>query len=165
MWVLLKKSALIFLCLGLSVGPVFAAIQTTSMLVSVDVMPACIVTATPLVFGFYSPGSRTPTQSISRFRVLCTLNTPYNITLDQGTGASATTRLRTMSGPETEVIHYTLSQNPTHTINWGNTIGVDTLVNRGTGVPQYLIVYGEIPAGQNVSSGAYRDVVNVNIIF
>ena len=162
---LLKKGFIFFFCLGFSISPAFAAIQTTSMLISVNVMPDCIITATPLVFGLYNPNAVTSTKSISRLKVLCTLNTPYNIAIDQGAGDSATTRLRMMSGPGAKAIQYTLSQNPTHTINWGNTVGVDTVGGNGRGVPQYIIVYGEIPAKQNVTPGAYRDVVNVSIIF
>lgn len=164
---LLRKGLVFFVCFGFlfSVGPTFAAIQTTSMPVSVNVMPGCIITATPLVFGLYNPNSAISTKSIARLNLLCTLNTPYDIALDQGAGDSATTRLRTMSGPGFASIRYTLSQNPTHTINWGNTVGVDTALRTGTGIKQYLTVYGEIPAKQNVEIGAYRDVVNVSIIF
>jgi spore coat protein U-like protein len=162
---LLNKSCFFFLCLGLCINPAFATLQTTSMLISVDVMPSCIITSTPLVFGFYNPYAVISTTSIAKFKVLCTLNTPYNITLNQGMASSATTRFRSMLGPDAATIKYTLSQNPTHTINWGNTIGVDTVVGKGAGIPQYVIVYGEIPAKQNVSIGSYKDVVNVSIIF
>jgi spore coat protein U-like protein len=162
---LVKKGLVLFFCLSL-MSPAFAAeIQTTRMLVSVNVLSGCIITATPLVFGLYNPNSATSTKSTARLRLLCTLNTPYNVALDQGAGEVATTRLRTLSGPDTQVIRYTLSQNATHTVNWGNILGVDTLLGTGTGVQQYLTVYGEIPAKQNVSMGAYRDVVNVSVIF
>jgi spore coat protein U-like protein len=164
MFSLLRKSVC-FLCLGLCLNPAFAAVEMASMLVSVNVMPGCIITATPLVFGSYSPYAATSAKSISRLKVLCTLNTPYNIALDQGNGKLASTRLRTMSEPGGKVIRYILSRNPTYTINWGNTIGVDTVVGQGSGTQQYLIVYGKIPAKQNVGMGIYRDVVNVSIIF
>ena len=164
---LLRKGLVFFICLWFLefISPTFAAIQTISMPVSVNVLPGCIIAATPLVFGLYNPNSVLSTKSIARLNLLCTLNTPYNIALDQGGGDSATTRLRTMSGPRFEAIRYTLSQNPTHTINWGNIVGVDTVLGNGTGIKQYLTVYGEIPAKQNVEMGAYRDVVNVSIIF
>ncbi len=134
-------------------------------MIAVDVMPGCVITASPLIFGLYNPNKAISTKSTARLKLLCTLNTPYNIALDQGAGGVATTRLRTLSGPGTETIRYTLSQNPTHTINWGNTVGVDTVVGNGTGILQYVTVYGEIPPQQNVSMGSYRDVVNVSIIF
>ncbi len=161
---LLGKSVFLF-CLGFCTNPAFAAILTTSVPVSVEVISGCTITATPLVFGVYSPYAVISTKSISRLRILCTLNTPYNITLDQGNGISADTNLRTMSGPGTATICYTLSQNPTCTINWGNTIGVDTVFGKGSGIPKYLTIYGEIPAQQNVSTGSYSDVVNINIVF
>ncbi|MDQ8039798.1 MAG: spore coat U domain-containing protein [Rickettsiella sp.] len=167
MFSLLYKSSILFVCLVFLgfINLAFAAILSTNMLVSVRVMPSCSITTTPLVFGLYTPYASISTKSNAWLRILCTLNTPYNIALDQGMGNSATTRLRVMSGPGRETIQYTLSQNPTHTINWGNTVGIDTALENGTGIPQYLIVYGEIPAKQNVSIGAYKDVVNVSIIF
>jgi len=165
MFALLRKCIFFFCLWCCCISPAFSAVYTTSMLVSVNVMPGCILTATPLVFGFYSPYAATSTKSISRLKVLCTLNTPYNIALDQGSGQLASTQLRTMTGPGAKTIRYLLSQNPSDTINWGNTIGVDTVVGRGSGTPQYLVVYGRIPPKQNVSIGAYKDVVNVNIIF
>lgn len=135
------------------------------MLVGVNVVGDCIISATPLIFGLYNPDSCIPTNSTARLRVLCTLNTPYYVTLDQGAGYSATTRLRSMSGPEHSAIKYILTQNQTHTINWGNVIGVDAKFGVGTGTRQILPVYGQIPPRQNVGIGSYRDVVNVGIIF
>ena len=165
MFSLLKKGFIFFFCFVASIHPVFAALQTTSMMVLVDVMPGCIIAASPLVFGVYNPNKAVSTKSTARLKLLCTLNTPYNIALDQGAGRVATTRLRTLSGPGAATIRYTLSQNPTHTINWGNTLGVDTAVGSGSGILQYVPVYGEIPPQQNVGIGSYRDIVNVSIIF
>ncbi len=135
------------------------------MLVGVDVVGGCTIRATPLIFGLYNPDSSIPTNSTARLKVLCTLHTPYYVTLDQGSGYSATTRLRSMSGPDHSVIKYLLTQNPTHTINWGNVIGVDAMFGVGTGTKQIIPVYGQIPPKQNVGIGSYRDVVNVGIIF
>ena len=151
----------------INVNPAFSAIggDGTSMLVSVSVVSGCTIRATPLVFGLYNPDASLPTNSTARLKVLCTLNTPYYVALDQGAGNAATTRLRRMSGPENSSIRYTLSQNPTHTINWGNIIGVDTKLRIGNGLQQILVVYGQIPPKQNVGIGSYRDIVNVNIIF
>jgi spore coat protein U-like protein len=70
-----------------------------------------------------------------------------------------------MSGPEHSSIKYLLTQNPTHTVNWGNVIGVDAQFGVGDGLQQQLIVYGQIPPKQNVDIGSYRDVVNVGISF
>lgn len=165
MFSLLTKAFVFFFAWIVIISPVFAALQTTSMLVSVDVMPGCVIAASPLVFGLYNPNNAISTTSTARLKLLCTLNTPYTIALDQGAGRMATTRLRTLSGPGTEAIRYILSQNPTHTLNWGNTVGVDTALGKGSGILQYVTVYGEIAPKQNVGIGSYRDVVNVSIIF
>lgn len=159
------------LCVGsllvISTSPGFSAIggDDTSMLVSVNVVGGCIIRATPLVFGLYNPNSSIPTNSTARLKVLCTLNTPYYVTLDQGANYGATTRLRRMSGPEHSSIKYLLTQNPTHTVNWGNVVGVDAHFGVGNGLKQNLVVYGQIPAKQNVGIGSYRDIVNIGIIF
>ncbi len=149
----------------LSINPAFAVIDTTSMLVAVDVVGDCTISATPLIFGLYNPNSCQPTDSTTRLKVLCTLNTPYYVTLDQGANYQGTTRLRRMSGPDHSSIKYLLTQNLTHTINWGNVIGVDAKFNVGDGLRQTLVVYGQIPPKQNVGIGSYRDVVNVGIVF
>lgn len=155
-----------FLFLLFSISPVFAlTTNTTSMMVGVDVVGNCTINTTPLIFGLYNPNSCQPTDSTARLKMLCTLNTPYYVTLDQGSNYQGTTRLRRMSGPDHSFIKYILTQNPTHTINWGNIIGVDALFGVGNGLNQTLVVYGQIPPKQNVEIGSYRDVVNVNIIF
>lgn len=160
-----KYSYLIGLCFLFSINPAFAVIDTTSMMVAVDVVGDCTISATPLIFGLYNPNSCQPSDSTARLKVLCTLNTPYYVTLDQGSNYQGTTRLRRMSGPEHSSIKYLLTQNPTHTINWGNVIGVDAKFGVGNGLNQTLVVYGEIPPKQNVVIGSYRDIVNVNITF
>lgn len=161
----IKFFFLILICFVFSINPAFAVIDTTSMMVAVDVVGDCTISATPLIFGLYNPDSCMPTDSTARLKVLCTLNTPYYVTLDQGSGNSASTRLRRMSGPDHSSIKYILTQNPTHTINWGNVAGIDAKFGVGNGLNQTLVVYGQIPAKQNVVIGSYRDIVNVNIIF
>lgn len=161
-----KLYSFFFLFLLLSISPAFALMtNTTSMMVGVDVVGSCTIGATPLIFGLYNPDACTALESTARLTVLCTLNTPYYVTLDQGANYGGTTRLRRMSGPDYSSIKYILSQNPTHTINWGEVIGVDAELGRGNGLQQNLIVYGQIPPKQNVEIGSYRDVVNVSIIF
>lgn len=154
------------LFLLLCTSPAWALMtNTTTMMVGVDVVGNCTISATPLIFGLYNPNSCQPTDSTTRLKVLCTLNTPYYVTLDQGSNYQGTTRLRRMSGPEHSSIKYILSQNLTHTINWGNVIGIDAMFGVGNGLNQTLVVYGQIPPKQNVEIGSYRDVVNLNIIF
>lgn len=50
------------------------------------------------------------------------------------------------------------------TINWGNTAG--TMVGgTGNGSAQTLTVYGEVPAGQAVTPGAYVDTITATITY
>lgn len=160
------KLMALFFFLMLGIRPAVAAVvDTTSMLVGVDVVGDCTISAAPLLFGVYNPNACQSTESTARLKVLCTLNTPYHVALDQGAGYAATTRLRRLSGADATSIRYTLSQNPSHTLNWGNILGVDTKFRLGNGLQQILVVYGQIPPQQKVGVGSYRDVVNVSIIF
>lgn len=96
--------------------------------------------------------------------VTCTNSAPYNVGLDKGlTGGSVTTRLMTDGAAHT--IAYTLFRDPTRTLNWGQTIGTDTVAGTGTGAAQTIIVYGQVPS-QNISViGAYADTVNVTLTY
>ena len=51
-----------------------------------------------------------------------------------------------MTGPAPFVLNYSLSSDPAHTINWGNTVGTDTVSGTGTGGLQIITVYGFVPA-------------------
>ena len=68
----------------------------------------------------------------------------------------------------TETLDYNLYQDSTRTVIWGDgTGGSQTFVQPDPrlGVNIDVTVYGRIPAGQDVSSGAYSSTVTATIFF
>jgi spore coat protein U-like protein len=70
-----------------------------------------------------------------------------------------------MTGPSASLLHYHLYSDSGHTVNWGNTVGTDTVSMTGSGVAQTLTVYGQVPAGQFVTPGSYSDTITVTLTY
>ncbi len=119
----------------------------------------CNVTATALAFGTYTGALLTGTGTVS---ITCTQTTPYNVGLGAGiaNGATVTTRQMT-SGSYT--IGYILTSDEAHGVDWGVTVGTNTVA--GTGTVQPLAVYGQIAAGQYVTPGAYANTVTATVSY
>jgi spore coat protein U-like protein len=140
-----------------------AATTTTTMAVSATVISACIVAATPMAFGNYDPTSATATTSTSVISVTCTSAAPYNVGLDKGANGSSVTARLLKVGANT--LPYSLYSDASRTVNWGNTVGTDTVTGTGSGILQNVTVYGRIPAGATVPAGAYTDTVTVTVTY
>ncbi len=137
---------------------------TSSILVTATVPQACIVVAQPMVFGNYDPTSATPTNGSTTLVVTCTLGTPYTIGLSTGSGTGATVASRKMTfGSNT--LNYSLYSDSGHSTVWGPTIGTNTVAATSTGLPTTYNVYGQIPAQQAASTGAYTDSVTVTVTY
>jgi spore coat protein U-like protein len=139
-----------------------AATATTTFSVTATVAATCTVTATNLAFGSYTG---VPVNATSTVSVTCTNTTPYNVGLDAGTSPGATVTTRKMTGPGGATLGYALYQDSAHSINWGNTVGTNTESGTGNGSPQALTVYGQVPAGQFVSPGAYTDTITATVTY
>jgi spore coat protein U-like protein len=111
-------------------------------------------------FGNYSGTQVTP--GATPVSVSCPLLFSYNIGLNAGTGAGATTTTRKMTGPSGATLNYQLFQNASHTTNWGNTVGTDTVSGTGSGLAQTLNIYPLLPTGQNNVPGTYIDTITVS---
>lgn len=139
-----------------------ASVTTTTFQVAATVASNCIVSAGNLAFGTYDPLAASPVASTSQISVRCTLGTGYSIGLDAGGGSGATVAARLMAqGAAT--LTYGLYQDSGHTTVWGNTPGTDTVSGTGTGLSVNHPVYGQLPPGQNVSTGGYTDTITVSI--
>jgi spore coat protein U-like protein len=150
--------------LALGCAPVLAATQTTTFTVTATVSAACTISATDLAFGTYSPTAALPTDASSTVTTTCTLDGPYSIGLNAGTGAGATVAARNMTSG-TNTLTYSLYQDAAHQVVWGNTIGTDTVALVGTGLAQNTTVFGRIPALQNVAVGSYTDTITATVTF
>lgn len=154
------------ICAGLAVAPRVAdpATVTTTFNVSTDVVTACNVSATPLAFGSYTASAASNSTSI--ITVACSNTVPYNVGLDAGTSTGATVTTRAMTGPAGSLpLDYSLFQDSARTVNWGNTVGTDTVAGTGNGSGQTLTVYGQVPAGQGNRPGTYNDTITVTLTY
>jgi len=137
-------------------------VTTVSFPVTANVPPDCTFSAGNLVFGTYSGAQLDAQSSIT---LTCTSGTAWNIGLDAGTFAGATVTTRKMTGPGTSSMSYSLFRNSGRTLNWGNTVGTDTLSGTGSGSAQSVSVYGRVPASQNLPAGSYQDTIIATITF
>jgi spore coat protein U-like protein len=136
--------------------------STTTFTVTANVPTSCAITATDMAFGAYSGVALSSTATLT---VTCTNSTPYNVGLSAGDGNAATVTSRLMSGPDANGLKYALLQDAAHTVNWGNTVGTDTLAGTGSGSAQALTVYGVVAAGQNIEPGSYTDTIIATLTY
>ena len=145
-------------------GPALASTSTTTMAVTSLTVNACIVAATPMVFGTLNLISASPNDSTSTVTVTCTPGTGYNVGLDNGINFLTTRRMKAPTA--SAYVPYTLSSDTLHATPWGNAIGTDTVVGTASVVPTTLTVYGRVPGGTTpVAADAYSDLVTVTITY
>jgi spore coat protein U-like protein len=115
-----------------------------------------------MAFGTYTGSAAASTSTIS---VTCTNSTPYNLGLNAGAASGATVTTRKMSGPNAGLLAYSLTSDSAHSVNWGSTVGTDTVTGTGSGSAQALTVYGQVAAGQYVNPGAYTDTITATVTY
>lgn len=143
--------------------PVFAATTTANLPINATVAAACIFgNITSVNFGNYTGVLNNATGGIE---VNCTNGTTYNISLGPGTFAGATVTTRRMTGTPSGNLAYALFRDAARTLNWGQTIGTDTVAGTGTGGIQPYTVYGQIAAGLTPVAGSYNDTVLITITY
>lgn len=149
-------------------GQTFAATETDDFEVRVVVDPICQITANDLDFGVYDTLDAVPLVSaVSTIDVNCALATVHNVGIDAGANGTGVADRKMIRDGGTETLDYTLgcflSVPPAGAVitncatNWGDTVGTDTFLGVGLGVPIPIVMTGTIPAGQNVPLGTYRD--------
>jgi spore coat protein U-like protein len=140
----------------------FASTATTTFQVTATIQATCIVSATTMAFGTYSGVQVQTTSTIS---VTCTNTTPYNVGLNAGTATGATVTTRKMTGPSSALLGYALYSDSARSVNWGQTVGTDTVTGTGNGSAQTLTVYGNLPASQYQAPGSYSDTITVTVTY
>jgi spore coat protein U-like protein len=146
---------------GVPLASTQAAESTATFFVTADVVSTCNITANNLNFGPYSGAEIDMTTTLT---ATCSNGVPYDVGLNAGlTGTSVTARK--MTGPGTDLLAYSLSQDSAHSINWGDTVPTDTVHGVGAGVAQTLTVYGKLPGSQFVGPGDYSDEITVTLTF
>lgn len=135
---------------------------STSFQVTAIVTATCSITTNPLAFGNYSGLVLNSTTTIL---IACSKSIAYNVGLNAGTSAGATMTTRSMTGPGSALLKYSLFRNAGFTANWGNTVGTDTVGGSGSGAAQSLTVYGQVSAGQLVRQGSYTDTITATVTY
>ena len=151
-----------YLALVLAPMSADAATATTTFAVTATVQATCLVSATPLAFGTYTGVLVNSTSTVS---VTCTNTTPYNVGLSAGLATGATVLTRKMTGPASAVLAYAMYSDSGHSVNWGQTIGTDTVTGTGNGSAQAITVYGQTTAAQYVAPGAYTDTITATVTY
>jgi spore coat protein U-like protein len=141
-----------------------ASTANGSFNVQVTIAATCVVTsATNLDFGTQGVLASNIDQT-SAINVTCTNTTPYNIGLDKGlNGGSVTTRQMKSAGPA--LINYSLFSDAGRTVNWGNTVGTDTVAATGIGAAQPFTVYGRIPPQTSPLAAVYTDTITITVTY
>jgi len=144
-----------------------AASVTTTFQVTANVDVSCTVSATVLDFQSFTRTASTPLTAQSNIQVDCTNGATWELGLDKGLhGADVQNRAMANDTAQSVLLNYGLFADPAHTINWGETIGTDTVSGTGTGVVQDIGVYGRIPAPQSsVTPGGYSDTITATLTF
>jgi spore coat protein U-like protein len=154
--------SLLALLLCLSPAPGLPATATATLAITVSVLATCQISATALTFPAYSGAMSDASSTIS---LTCTKSTAYNVGLSAGTAAGASVTNRRMTGTGGVQLPYTLYSDSGRTVNWGNTVGSDTMTGTGNGSAQALTVYGRLVAGQFVTPGNYSDTIIATVTY
>ncbi|MES2997974.1 MAG: spore coat U domain-containing protein [Pseudomonadota bacterium] len=118
-----------------------------------------------IIFPNYSPLASNPDYATGSITVSCVDNLPYDVGISKGQSADATETQRMLVRIGGGQLHYALFQEGNHVHNYGTIIGQNTLHQLGTGLPQVITVYGEIPINQQVEVGPYSDTVTIIVTF
>ena len=142
-----------------------AATATGQFNVTITIAAECLVnSATDLDFGS-SGVIAANIDAQSTITVQCTASTPYTIGINAGTGGGATVTNRLMTGPGAATVSYSVFRDAARTLNWGTTIGTDTLAGTGNGSLQPITVYGRVPPQATPAAGTYSDTLTVTVTY
>jgi len=151
-------------------SPVQAQVtDTTTFNVLIEIIESCSIsdiTATDVDYGTHARNAATDVEAEGTLHVNCTLDTAYNIGLNEGLYASSipasATNRQMASG--TDRVPYGLYRDAAHTLFWGDEIGTNTLAGTGTGVSEDIPVYGLAPS-TDYPPGSYSDTVTATITY
>jgi len=148
-----------------------AATATTTFAVSATVLKNCSVTATPVAFGNYTPGTGNVAAN-NTVAVKCTKNTAFTVALDKGTttGGAIAQRLMT-DGAAGDTLQYNLYTTAAFTTVWGDGTG-SSVTQAGTGAGMGTAVnftaFGQLPdnaTNQAAPPNGYTDTITVTVTY
>jgi spore coat protein U-like protein len=137
-------------------------------LISGHVHAACNIAVTPISFGAYNVFAAAPLRSTGTFSVTCNEAPPPTVTITVGaSAASGVVNPRQMRSANGDALSYNLFTDSALSLVWGDgASGGNVLQQKVTKNKVWnAIVYGSLPALQNVSAGSYSDNLVVTIIW
>jgi spore coat protein U-like protein len=143
-----------------------AGTRTTTFPVTATVASNCLInSASAMAFGNYD-GSGV-VDATSSIVVRCSKNAGYTVALDGGTTNGFAPRKLSFGG---ERLEYNLFSDAGHTSVWGDTVGVNTVADTGSGLNSVKThtVYGRLfdnANNQAAAVGAYSDTITVTVAY
>lgn len=132
--------------------------------VSVNLLKACTISATPLSFGSHPSNFSSAVQSTSAINTACSKGTFYQIGLDNGKNPSGNTRR--MKAADGSYINYELYNNPARTQRWGTILHTSEVVQgTSTGLNQQATVYGQVQPQAGLKAATYQDTITVTVSY
>jgi spore coat protein U-like protein len=149
-------------------GNAGASTATGTLTVNATVIKVCLISNGTLNFGNYNPTAATALTATTTVTLTCTPGSSYNIGMNAGSGSGGTTSLRemTLSGGSA-TLGYELFQDSGYSVNWGNTVGTNTLsgTTSSSALANTINIYGEIPANEVAGVGNYSDSVTMTVTY
>jgi spore coat protein U-like protein len=120
----------------------------------------CTAQTTSVAFGTYDPFANVPADTTGSVSVACDGAATYSIAISTGASGSFNRVMSSGSGQ----LAYGLHADAARSIVWGDGSGGSSRVDHaGTGSAD--VIYGRIPARQNVRAGSYVDALVVTVDF
>ena len=161
----MKRTILSLAVLSLIAVPTFAATATANLNVSASVAAVCTISTSPVAFGAYDPVVANAAANLNgtgTVTVACTKGAAATIDLGNGNNLSGGSR-RMSSG--SDFLNYSLFKDAARTQVWGTGLagGTTQAYNAASKAATAVTVYGMVPQNQDVTVGAYSDVVLATI--
>ncbi len=128
---------------------------------------ACTISTTAVNFGSYNVFSASADNATGQVTYRCTAPRPPLVTIQLDKGGAPTFNPRQMR-MGSEILNYNLYLDSTRSTIWGDgTGGSQTYTRANPPLNQNINVnvFGQIPAGQDVSAGSYGATVTATIFF
>ena len=148
--------------------PALDALATSSppVTISGSIAANCVLTTTTLNFGAYDPvqvNKTTPLTVSATIKIACTTGTTTTLTIDTGLNPTHAVGASRAMASGSDYLSYELYTTSSKTTVWSTANAVSNAAT--SKAPTSELVYGSIPAGQNVAAGSYSDTVTVTATY
>lgn len=147
----------------------YAGSSGSNLTVTAQVLETCTIGSGTVVFGNYQPTDGASASASAALSVACSVGTAAIVKLDQGAnaapGSTDALPLRRLTDGQGHFLHYALAQDSAGITTWGNTTATGKTYLAQSSAATPVVVYGALPANQNVTPGAYTDAVTVTVAF